>query len=200
MDRAARAEVDGPIELLEFFEVDDCRDDASESSGVIVEPARKVYPGAVLGTCHERFAHEESRRGAIPLSYEVRAVREVKMGWRRSARAVALYALRVDDREQAHLPHPRRAVRKYFVQARRLDVAAIALIPARRIAQQQIDTLPGPRGLLGERLGHVAELAIGGDERIVIRAPGVVRGRTGKGENDQNAEHDRPEPQTLEPD
>jgi len=43
-------------------------------------------------------------------------------------------------------------------------------IPARRIAQQKIDALPGPSGLLGERLGNVVELAIRRDERIVIRA------------------------------
>ena len=125
-----------------------------------------------------RFAHEEPRRSAVPLSNEVRAVRDVKLGWRGSARAVTLYALRVDDREQAHLPHPRRAVRKNLVHTLRRELAALVLIPARRIAQQKIDTLPGPRGLLGERLGHVAELTISRDERIAIRAPGVVSGRT----------------------
>ena len=113
---------------------------------------------------------------------------------------MTLYALRVDDREQAYLPHPRRAVRKNLTHTLRRNCVATVVIPARRIAQQQIDTLPGPGGLLGQRLGHVVQFAIRCDERVVIRPPGVVRRRARKRDYDQNAEHDRPVPQTLEPD
>ena len=96
--------------------------------------------------------------------------------------------------------NPRRAVRKNLVHTCRLELTALNLIPAGRIAQQKIDALPGRRGLLCECLNYVAELTIGRDERIAIRAPGVVSGRTRKRKNDENAEHDHPEPQMLEPD
>ena len=42
MDRAARSEVDGCIELLEILEVDDCRDDTRECPVVVLEPAREL--------------------------------------------------------------------------------------------------------------------------------------------------------------
>src|SRR3984893_10093085 len=113
---------------------------------------------------------------------------------------MTLDALRVDNRDQAYLAHSRRAGRKDFVETLRRDLADVVAIPARRIAQQKIDALPGPRGLLGERVCQVADFAVGCHERVTIRAAGVVSRRAVKGEKSEDAEHDHAKTQTPEPD
>ena len=49
LHRAVSTEIHGCIELLEIFEVDDCRDDAGESSLSVIETARQNYCRAILG-------------------------------------------------------------------------------------------------------------------------------------------------------
>ena len=113
---------------------------------------------------------------------------------------VALDSLRVDYRDQTHLPHSRRASCKRIVDLLRCDVVTVVAIPARCLAQQEIDGLPGRCGLFSERFCQVVEFAIGCLERVAIRDPAVVNGRADKGEKDESAEHDDAKPQTLEPD
>src|SRR5690242_8534216 len=111
-----------------------------------------------------------------------------------------LEALGIDDCDEAHLSYSRGAVREDFVDTLRRDAGAVIGIPARRIAQQKINALPRPRGLFGERMRHVAELAIGCHQRLMIRAPSVISGGTTKGDHDEHAKPDNPKPQTPESD
>jgi len=82
VDCAAAAEVDVSVELLEILEVDDCSDSHPRIAPGRPRGDAKARTLAVFRTCHERFAHEESRRAMVPLSNEVRAVRDVEMRWR----------------------------------------------------------------------------------------------------------------------
>ena len=63
---------------------------------------------------------------------------------------MTLDALRVDNCDEAYLAHSRRAGRKNVVEPLRRDLVAVVAIPTRRVVQQKIDSLPGPRCLLRE--------------------------------------------------
>src|SRR6202789_3414543 len=159
-----------------MVEVDDRSDNARESSFFVIEPPRKYEGGAALGASDYRLAHEQPRGRAVPLSDEVGAVGHIVTRERESSRAVALVALRVHNLEFAPLLPAPRTILQNGVDTLRRNSAAIAAIPSSRVEQQKIDGLQGPCGLLGDGVRHVGDFAIGGVDRIPIRAPRVVCG------------------------
>src|SRR5277367_6737049 len=115
----------------------------------------------MFGAGDQWLAHKGAGHGVIPLCEEVRAGGDVEIDRSSAQRAVALDSLTVYDRDLPNLPYRRLPVGKNFFDALARDILAVVEIPARRVVQQKIDTLPGPRRLLGERAGQIADFAIG---------------------------------------
>jgi len=119
------------------------------------------------------------------------------MRWRGPARAVALDALRVDDREQAYLPHPRRAVGQNFVQSLRRDLPAVVLIPSAPY-RAAVDRSPAQVTRFARRgLGDVASSRSVATSAFTIRPPGVVRRGTRKPPESRERRARSPEPRRL---
>ena len=112
--------------------------------------------------------------------------------------AVALDALRVGDRDDPYLPCARGAGGKYRVEVAFRELTSVFPIPTRGVAQQKIDTCPGPRRLLRECIGHIGQFAVGRGDRVAMRAPDVIGGGSGKGEENEHAKQYHAKTQTPE--
>jgi len=108
--------------------------------------------------------------------------------------------LGIVDGDHPQLRYSGGAIREDFIETLGRELAAVVLVPTRRIPEQQIDALPSPRGLLGERRRDIADFAIGRSERIVVGTRSVVSGGGRKRKYDKQAKYRDPEPQALEPD
>jgi hypothetical protein len=81
-----------------------------------------------------------------------------------------------------------------------------ALVAVAELTLAQIGFKPAgfgskrPCGLFGKGIRDVADLTIGGSDRMLIRTPGVIGGRAGESHDDESAEHDHAEPEALESD
>src|SRR5260370_6736452 len=167
---------------------------------VALDAPRQDYSHPALAPGDQRFADEEPRRSAVALSDEVSPVGHVEIRRYGAARAVPLYSLGIVDGDHPQLRYSGGAIREDFIETLGRDLAAVVLVPTRRIPEQQIDALPSPRGLLGERRRDIADFAIGRSERIAVGTRSVVSGGGRKRKYDKQAKHRDPEPQALEPD
>ena len=74
------ADEDVPWQSVEIFQVDDSGDDPGELAPIVFETTRKYDRATTGGTSEQRVAHEKPGVRVIPLSNEVRAVRDVQVG------------------------------------------------------------------------------------------------------------------------
>jgi hypothetical protein len=66
---------------------------------------------------------------------------------------------------------------------------ALLAVPARGIDEEQVDRLEAPRGLLGQGIRDIGDFAFVRREGIAVGAPGIVGGRAGKSDDDQDADY-----------
>ncbi len=194
VDRAALTEVDRLVDPLELIEVEDRLHDTGETSIARIQTPRHDDGGASLDLRDQRIAQNDAETWMVSVGDEIRAIRKGGSILRQLSRSKARYSVRVDDPDLAHQRQASRSSRQLGIH-RTPGRWAVVLVPGHYAAQQQVGGLQGVSGLLRERLGQIAHLAVVGGDDMPVRTPRVVRGRGRERDDDQHADDDDPEPQ-----
>ena len=170
-DSLFRAEPDRVVQLLKLREVDQ-RDHPPGEAAAALDVARHHQHGAVVDS------DQSSRGGDETLGRErLRLVDE---------RSLRIGDAKAFDRCAGLEGHKRGAA----LLAR--DLAVVRFMPLCDLAHYDVHCLKPASRLVRERLGQVAELAVGRDDGVPVRAPDAHDGRRREGENQQRAAEDDP--------